>query len=577
MVMNKRAVIGYVFFLVGLFIAFGNNFVFADTSSTFSIDVSEAALQLTAPESATIVLNPISSAAVFGSTNFDVNVATNNVTGYMLSMSVSTTDLLHETIVGDDAPVIPTLENAASEANFPVNAWGYKAAGENYNPVLLINNPEPWSTTGPTNGTNHPVWLAAKVDGVKHAGTYETTLVFNAVAKPVPKVDVVSFDGNGADSGDMSDDTVVANSGESIDLPQNKFAKTGYRFIGWNTEPDISGQNFADQGEYTSTATTENQSVTLYAIWSSYPEGASTPGLTPSGKPGITISMAYELAYMAAGKGMWEKNETGDGYTQVAYGGTYHNRDVRWDMQGMTPEICNMVTVLEDSYSALDIRDFHLYSIVKLADGRCWMRENLALNLTSQGASQRILSSNTNADASTLASMLSGVRDYSTSSNDSYTAGRTYSNLVNTVNAEDSVEDVRNVKYGIMYNYCAASAGSICFSYGYSGHTNATRDICPTGWRLPTGGTNGEFQTLADSYQTIVDLRIASHFAYSGNFNFYYGQEMGQGVDGRYWSSTMSADSGNLMYDLFIYDSDAGTTDPGWRNDGFTIRCIAKP
>ena len=157
--------------VIALFAALLPLSVHADetASSTFSIDVSDAALQVTAPDTANIILDPASS-TFFGSTNITVNVATNNATGYTMTMSVPTTDLTHTEITGNNAPIIPTLQSAAPESTFPVNAWGYKVLGDNYNPVQLTNTNPSWQTDGPTNGTDHIISLAAKVDGVKQAG-----------------------------------------------------------------------------------------------------------------------------------------------------------------------------------------------------------------------------------------------------------------------------------------------------------------------------------------------------------------------------------------------------------------------
>jgi uncharacterized protein (TIGR02145 family)/uncharacterized repeat protein (TIGR02543 family) len=558
-------------------------------STTFSIDVSNAALQVTAPATASIVLNPVSSAAVFGSTNITVNVATNNATGYTMTMTVPTTDLTHDTITGNDAPVIPTLASAAPQSTFPVNAWGYKVIGDNYNPVLLSNSNSSWITDEPTNGTDHIIGLAAKVDGVKHSGTYSNTLTFNVVTNPVPNVDIVSFNGNGADSGDMSGDNVIVASGSFTTLPANTYTKTNYRFIGWNTSANGTGTSYVDEGEYTSTATVADQNVTLYAMWSNLPPGASTSGTTPSGNPGVTISRAYEIAYTAAHKGMWEENADGSGYTQVA-DGVYHNRDVRWDMQGMTPEICNSVTATHDIYGALDIRDWHIYNITKTADGKCWLADNLALDLLMANASQRITTANTNADAAALTSLFSGNRgngrNYATAgiapwtSGNSYSAPMIYTAAKDQTYAEDDLVVARTFKYGVYYNFCAASAGSFCYGQDYmpgdgSNYGDAQYDICPTGWRLPTGSSTGEFQTLVNSYSTVNEARTAAHIPFSGNFQFYSGDLINTHTSGKFFTATWAGTEYNI-YGLVARPDVIWSDSYSYLNDGYSVRCIAK-
>ncbi len=74
---------------------------------------------------------------------------------------------------------------------------------------------------------------------------------------------VITFDGNGADSGMM--EPFVIEAGKTEALLQSTFTKTGYYFAGWNTEPDSSGVEYAVQGSFT--ASPISSDVTLYAQW----------------------------------------------------------------------------------------------------------------------------------------------------------------------------------------------------------------------------------------------------------------------------------------------------------------------
>lgn len=73
----------------------------------------------------------------------------------------------------------------------------------------------------------------------------------------------VTFDGNGATSGEMPAQTVGI--GVDTRLNANTFEKTDFRFAGWNTKADGSGTAYAD-GQ--SISVTEN--TILYAQWSLY-------------------------------------------------------------------------------------------------------------------------------------------------------------------------------------------------------------------------------------------------------------------------------------------------------------------
>lgn len=55
----------------------------------------------------------------------------------------------------------------------------------------------------------------------------------------------VTFEGNGADSGTMSDEAFTYDD-NAKSLTSNSFAREGYRFVGWNTKADGNGQSYTD-------------------------------------------------------------------------------------------------------------------------------------------------------------------------------------------------------------------------------------------------------------------------------------------------------------------------------------------
>lgn len=56
-----------------------------------------------------------------------------------------------------------------------------------------------------------------------------------------------------------------------------------------------------------------------------------------------------------------------------------------------------------------------------------------------------------------------------------------------TTVADGKVYSTGNATYGAYYNWNTAVAGG-------------KGDICPKNWRLPTGGTSGEWKALCDIY-----------------------------------------------------------------------------
>ena len=215
------------------------------------------------------------------------------------------------------------------------------------------------------------------------------------------------------------------------------------------------------------------------------------------------------------------------------------------------------------NYSLIDARDGASYTIAKLKDGNIWMTKNLDLGRTD--LSENLNSVNTNMSNPNIPyATFNGWRK--TSGTPTYDAGE-YINITGT-------DSTSGTAYGTLYNYYAASAGTISGSVNSS---NASYDICPAGWRLPTGGSSGEFQSLYTHYNSNALMRApiansGAAFALSGGFGG--GSPLNQGTAGGYWASTRSNDTG--MYSLYLNASNVGAANPFSRNNGNAIRCILK-
>ena len=241
-------------------------------------------------------------------------------------------------------------------------------------------------------------------------------------------------------------------------------------------------------------------------------------------------------------------------------------------MQNMSPASCSS----NISY-AYDNRDNQIYAIKRLNDGNCWMLDNL--NLGATNLTTNLTSDNTNLSSTIAASTFNGWRKSLTEWTPFvYPA-------VNDTGGYYSMNDADHTsgtKYGTLYNYYVASAGTIL---GSSNSNNASYDICPAGWRLPTGGSNGEFQTLYSSYDSYEKMRnpavaggaaFASAGYYTSNSPSYQDYKTTQG---RYWSSTVAGS--NLMYtlktDIGVWSApSADPANSSQRGDGLSIRCIMK-
>ncbi len=252
-----------------------------------------------------------------------------------------------------------------------------------------------------------------------------------------------------------------------------------------------------------------------------------------------------------------------------------------------------------DTAVAMDARDGKDYMVGRLADGKVWLLDNLALDLTAAGASERITADNTNASATSLNALFNGVADGGQDGNLARVPVRSYSGsnfglsytepIINSSYSDETLADATDGTIdhggdwtvGTYYNYCAASAGNHCYDE-YDGESDATEDICPSGWHMPTGGDSGEYDTLYDSYDE-YDLDDSDHYlAFSnalhlpivGDFrNDYKVSEMGR--QAYYWASTNYY---SYHMDAFYVYSENGSysayNSSAERDYGNPVRCI---
>ena len=243
-----------------------------------------------------------------------------------------------------------------------------------------------------------------------------------------------------------------------------------------------------------------------------------------------------------------------------------------------------------DTIILTDSRDDQAYAVGKLADGNCWLLDNLALDLTNNTVLNGMNESNTNASNTTLGYLkngggttsdqyaITGVVNWTDSP--TYASSYSYSDpLVNLTNKDvipsDATSQDGQYKVGGYYNYCAASAGSYCYGNGTSWGTssgNATEDICPKGWRMPTGNTSGEYQALYNnaSYNSYANYRAALHLPLSGGF--YSGSAGDQGSYSSWWSSTRYSING--MHTLYAGTSSIYPANSCSRDYGNSVRCV---
>ena len=207
-------------------------------------------------------------------------------------------------------------------------------------------------------------------------------------------------------------------------------------------------------------------------------------------------------------------------------------------MQGFS---CSTLANVGDSVTLTDTRDGNTYTVKKLADGNCWMTENLRIAGKTLTADDSDLPSGTTWTVP--ASSLSGFDDFN--QNDVYV---------------DST-------YGGYYSFYAATAG-----WGTTSVTSGSspRSICPKGWRLPV---TYEFRTLDTNYNSASAMMGEPGFVLSGYV--YNGSFEDQGDGGYYWSSSVAD-----IYDAYLLELGSDHVSSfiiSNKPDGFPVRCIAGP
>lgn len=373
---------------------------------------------------------------------------------------------------------IKTIPTISSGTTLTDNTWGFsKDNGSTYSPIPTLANP------------------ATIIDTTSATTTAATLNLIYGV-----KTD------NQLPSGSYSNDIVYSVSAKQQCLSYG---------ITWNLDGGTaatgatypSSQSFGSTLDLTSlTPTKEGYEFTGWSNGTNTFDGTETAAdINPSSAPSLTMTAQWE---------------------QVL------------PMQGFS---CSTLTNVGNSVKLRDTRDNNIYTVKKLADGKCWMTENLRIaNKTITSAD-----SNVTSDFTIPASSVSGF------------------------NAQDTNNAYVDSTYGGYYTFYTATAGTGGTSLT-SG--NAPSSICPKGWRLPTGGSSGEFQTLYNNYNSAALMMDEPNFVLSGNV--YTGSVYDQGSYGLFWSSTVL--DADYAYHLYLNSSGVYPAYYNGKGFGFSVRCVAE-
>lgn len=282
------------------------------------------------------------------------------------------------------------------------------------------------------------------------------------------------------------------------------------------------------------------------------------------------------------------------------------------NMQEMTSTVCENAKDNDDdgviSGQLKDVRDGKYYWVTKLADGKCWMTQNLDLDLdgstlpltpaTSDVKNDwkpmkdgEVLYTATIADANTIVPGSTGQGSWNlgdvriTNPDASSDCGYPKISVANcasqftahTTPTSQDGDELAHYILGNHYQWNAATAGT-----GSSITSDqATNSICPANWRLPTSGSDGELATLIDKLggtSSTNDVTKAPFYGVrGGNVN----QDTtslfrGAGAGGYYWSSTPYSNADNAYYLDFWGTDNVLPSGSRSRSNGFSVRCVAK-
>ena len=486
-----------------------------------------------------------------------------------------------------------------SGATYPIslnNGFGaYSAVPTSYTKVASRESGTDAGSgaTGAELTTTYAAFMKSGQEAGTYSGKVKYTMVHpaNESAPPQPQqptAGCISYFANASTAeGTMGCQSVT--DGRTVTLFASNFSRTGYGFAGWSDAFDYAtnpnAHFYGPHEDITVPTGTTANGLALYAVWVK-----STGNLQDANK----------VASLCG---------TGEGaLTQAPTDGT-----------------ANLTSV-----SALtDLRDSQTYAIAKLADGKCWMVENLRLdnqytvgnNQTDPSVTNASLSQGYNPSFIGLADPESTNFDNGATPNSLYTTetgveGKNtisgsnqdhrfprYNNSNTSQRAKNTTNtNVNTYSYGNYYTWAAVIADTTNYATNNQGVTATS--ICPTGWTLPRGGdknneVNNDYWNLvvnginngtkpanygSRTYPNYignpegsnVSMALRSYptnFLYSGYFSI--SSASSRGSFGSYWSSTADA--------LYSYRLSLNSTDvyPGTsfqsKYFGSAARCVLGP
>ena len=397
--------------------------------------------------------------------------------------------------------------------------------------------------------------------------------------------------------GEMGDQYIAR--GISKKLIKNNFTHTYsnhvfYQFKEWNTKRDGSGDSYSDEAEVLDIAAA-NGEITLYAQWnetrytdltvvfdenaiSSFTAQNSEFGNVTTSTNGGTVEVAldkpytisfdldvdYEFVrYETTNNGvLGSTTSSPTDYTVSSDGVTLtiiaKEREHPLYIQNLDSSVCSATPKL-----VTDIRDGQQYLVERLADGKCWMIDDLRLGSTE--LENPISSENTNISSETSFTLPASSDALTTRTNIPQMSANIVGQTIN------SFGDTTG-QAGMYYNYCTTTAGTVC---SHNDIRNATQDICPAGWRLPTGGAGGEQETLFNQFGSVAGMQTGASLTYAGWYSTDSGGTLKE-FETASWTWSSTGKSNNKAHVMFIGRTKKSFADGHFEYYAHNIRCVMK-
>lgn len=547
-------------------------------------NVSAASITLSTPSTLSVNVTPSTEGTFAKSKSGSISVTSDAYAGYTLTVK-GKADNNALTSGGNSLPSITEtagIDENTFNSTTHNNKWGYrpskKDSTENTKffpgPKLtgdILDKTNPSSKQSTT--TNYTVELGVRVDNNQPAGIYTGTFVFTAAANDL--MYSITYDGNGDGATDTpSKQTGSAAEGTAVTIGKAP-TRDKYVFMGWCSQETknetCDGEVYQPNGTYK--LINGKNELNLHAMWARIMQN-------------------------------WDGCNT----------------------------LAEATTSGDNQISLIDTRDNKLYYVAKLADGNCWMTENLDLDIDQnktytkddtdlgyasddgkngggngsgtytwkpsesthptnetganhwKGYNTTNGGNNTNDGENTPQSYDPGNLCWNGLIEISYGSTTEWNNKHSIVCEKHQHINGSNPHYhlGNYYNYAAAVAQNNTKEKKNAGDHYDT-SICPAGWQLPPYDGDKSYQNLSDEAES-KGVQLTS--GVSGNVQKapYY-----LGYNGRYRGALVSLASSvhyfsnavsSVTASYFLRFEGAGTFATqyagGYRLDGMSVRCVAR-